>query len=142
MPTSPHPSETGRRQFHAHKVNMAIDNAIAEVRRRAKFQTMNTDSELIMACAVAADIWRRHDRLFREPTEFKNDAARARVAAMLWAAVDPVLEQVCGLQPTSRAGTTARAAVFLMWDAGEMLARAETGRIMDRLLLAMVLDLL
>ncbi len=142
MATSPDPSETGRRRFHAHQVDTAVSSAVGEVRRRAKFQTLDTDSELIMACAVAADIWRRHDRLFHDPSEFKDDAARAKVAAMLWATVDPALEQVCGLQPTTKAGTAARAAVFLMWDAGEMLARAETGRIMDRLLLAMVLDLL
>ena len=142
MSTSPNPSKTGRRQFHAHDVNTAIYTAIEDVRRRAKIQSPDTDAELIMACAVAGDLWRHHDRLFREPSEIKDDAVRVRVAANLWNAVNPILQQVCDLQPTTREGYRARAAVFLMWDAGEMLARAETGRIMDRLNFAIVLDLL
>jgi len=126
----------------AHEVKTAICKAIRDVRQRAKRKSLDTEAEIIMACAVAADIWRHHNRLFSDLSEIKDDALRARVAATLWNAVNPVLQQVCDLQPTTREGYRARAAVFLMWDAGEMLARAETGRIMDRLNLAIVMDLL
>jgi hypothetical protein len=142
MSKSSSPSKTGRRQFHAQEVNTSICKAIRDVRQRAKRKSLDTDAELIMACAVAADIWRHHDRLFSDLSEIKDDALRARVAATLWNAVNPVLQQVCDLHTTTREGYRARAAVFLMWDAGEMLARAETGRIMDRLNLAIVMDLL
>jgi len=142
MSKSSSPSKTGWRHFHAHEVNTAICKAIGDVRQRAKRTSLETDAELIMACAVAADIWRHHDRLFSDLSEIKHYALRSRVAATLWNAVNPVIQQVCDLQPTTREGYRARAAVFLTWDAEEMLARAETGRIMDRLNLAVVLDLL
>ena len=136
------PSKTGRRQFHAHEVNASIHEAICDVRRRAKRRPLDADSELIMVCAVAVDIWRRHDRLFHSGSEIKDDAARIRLASILWAAADPILRQICDLQPATREGYRARAAVFMMWDAGKMLARAEMGRVMDRLALVIVLDLL
>ena len=142
MSILPNPSKTGRRQFHAHEVNAFVHEAICDVRRRARRQPLDADSELIMVCAVAADIWRRHDRLFRGLSEIKDDAVRTRLAGTLWAAADPILRQICDLRPATREGYRARAAVFMMWDAGEMLARAETGRVMDRLALAIVLDLL
>ena len=142
MSTSPNSSKTGRRQFLAHEVNASIHEAVRDIGRHAKRQPLTADSELIMVCAVAADIWRRHDRLFRDPSEIKDDAARIRLAGIFWAAADPILRQICDLRPTTKEGYRARAAVFMMWDAGEMLARAEAGRVMDRLVLAMVLDLL
>ena len=142
MSILPNPSKTGRRQFHAHEVNASIHEAIRDVRRCAKRQPHDADSELIMVCAVAADIWRRHDRLFRGLSEIKDDAVRTRLAGTLWAAADPILRQICDIRPVTREGYRARAAVFMMWNAGEMQARAETGRVMDRLALAIVLDLL
>lgn len=142
MSKSLSPSATGRRQFNAHDVNASIHEAICDVRRRAKRQPLDADSELIMICAVAVDIWRRYDRLFRGRSEIKDDAARIRLAGALWAAANPILQQVSDLRPTTREGYRARAAVFMMWNAGELLARAETGRVMDRLALRLVLDLL
>ncbi len=142
MSNSTSPSKTRRQRFHAHDVNASIHEAICDVRRRAKRQPLDADSELIMVCAVAVDIWRRHDRLFHSRSEIKDDAARVRLAGALWAAADPILRQVCDLRSSTREGYRARAAVFMMWDAGEMLARAETDRVMDRLILGLVLDLL
>ncbi len=110
MSILPNSSKTGRRQFHAHEVNASIHKAIRDVRRCAKRQPLDADSEIIMVCAVAADIWRRHDRLFRGPSEIKDDAVRTRLAGTLWAAADPILRQICDLRPATREGYRARAA--------------------------------
>ena len=142
MPTSPNPSKTGRRRLHARDVDATIHAALKDVQHAAKVPTLHADSELIMACAVAADVWHRHNRLFHGSSAILDDTARDKVAAVLWIAVEPVLNQICDLPPITEEGHRARAAVFLAWDAGELLARAGSGRVLDRLPLAMLLDLL
>ena len=142
MPSPSDTVENGQRRFGAREVDTAISNAIWDVRHTAKIPLLHADSELVMACAVAADIWARYNRLFRDSAKIKDDAARDRVAAILWSAVDPVLHRTSEMRPTTQEGHRARAAVFLAWDAGEMLARAETGGIFDKLSFATVTDLL
>ena len=135
-------SKTSRIRFRACEINSTVQTAIWQVRHSAKVPALHRDSALIMACAVAADIWTRYNLLFHDSAKIADDTARDRVAAILWEAVDPVLHRICDLRPATTEGYRARAAVFLAWDAGEMLARAESGGALDKLPLAVVLDLL
>ena len=142
MPMSSNPRQADRRQFHAHDIDATVAAILRDIRRRAPDPQLQGDSALMIACAAAADLWDRNQMLFHGTGDIDHEDRRDLVVQMLWDAAEPVLRRICDLRATTFDGHRARGAVFLAWDAGELLARAGLDGVLDRLALAMVCDLL
>jgi hypothetical protein len=80
--------------------------------------------------------------LFAGAGGINHEDRRDPILQVIWEAAEPLLERLVNLRPTSSFGHKARGAVFLAWDAGELLSRALTGGVFDCLALAVMLDLL
>ena len=99
------------------------------------------DAVLIASCKAAVAVAERKRTLFDGPGRIDDDAARDALLAPLDAEERPLLEAAARAVPVTWAGHVARAATFLLWDAGAVHNEAQLGSAGDRLLAAIVSDL-
>lgn len=100
---------------------------------------VHPDAELLRACLVSAELWRRHSAAFYGPTRVTDDEERDRVVRPIWDEAEPVLRTICDLPATTLDGHQARAATLLVWDAGALFIDQDA--IESRLVLALAADL-
>ena len=142
MPSQFGQSRGGRRRFRARKIDAVVARILVDLRQRVVDPKLLGDSELLITCGAAADLWDRHRALFVGESSINHEDRREPILHVIWEAAEPLLERLVNLRPTSSFGHKARGAVFLAWDAGELLSRARSGSVFDRLALAVMLDLL
>ena len=101
----------------------------------------DSDASLIAACVAVAEVEGRKRALFDGPARIEDDAARDEALDPLDAELRAYVEAAAHAVPVTWAGHVVRAAAFLLWDAGGLHHQARLGTAGDRLLAAVVDDL-
>lgn len=120
-------------------IRLAASAVLDAVQQLLATTAVHPDAELLTACLVGAELWRRHSAAFHGPTRIVDDDERERVVRPIWDEAEPVLRTICELPATTMDGHQARAATLLAWDAGALLIDQDA--IESRLVLALAADL-
>lgn len=136
MPQSP---RAALRRLSPSRVRLAVRRVIAQATALPP-GSGHPDAALLAACAEYGRIRAEIDRASR-PRARVGDPGGLKVAALLAAGRVPLDAAVTAVATTPE-GHRARAATFLAWDEGDLIARAGTEAILeDRLLAALLVDL-
>ena len=100
-----------------------------------------SDAVLIAACVAVAEVEGRKRALFDGLARIDDDVARDEALEPLDAELRAYVEAAAQAVPATWAGHVVRAAAFLLWDAGALHHQARLGTAGDRLLAAVVDDL-
>ena len=137
-------TEAGRPRPDAAKLMQRIRRLAAlppDPFRAAPGAPDDSDAALIAACVAAAEVERRKRALFDGPARIDDDAARDEALDPLDAELRAYVEAAAQTVPATWTGHVVRAAAFLLWDAGGLHHQARLGTAGDRLLAAVVHDL-
>ena len=100
------------------------------------------DAPLLRACARFADLEQAKLRLHDGPGRIREDDEREERTTPLLAGQTEALGLICGCPAISHAGLLAKAAIWQLWDGGELVQQAAWhGRLEDRLLVSLFQDL-
>ena len=140
MPTLMESPGTPRRRFDAPQISLAAAAALTAVAQSLAVLPGQPDAELMSACLLAGELWRRYRSAFYGPESVIDDEQRDLVIGPLWKEAESIIHSIADRPATTPHGHQARAAVVLSWSADAMLGARETAE--SRLALAFACDLL
>jgi hypothetical protein len=136
-------SPGARRRVTVARVDAATGSVFRRTARLLSDNPSHTDAGLLTSCLVYSRIMRRYDRLpkarGRRGEEDAGDSARGD----LYSRGSLILAHVATQTARTLDGHRARSAAILTWDDGRLIGLAnEPGYLEDRLILALLVDLL
>jgi hypothetical protein len=136
-------SPGARRRVTVARAHAAAQSVLRHTARLLSDHPDHADAGLLASCLAYSRIKRRYDRLAKASGHVGEENAGESAQADLSSKGSLILEHVADEAARTLEGHQARAAAIVTWDDGRLIGLAdEPGYLDDRLLLALLVDLL